>query len=230
MDGKDLIILLKMHSHWTWIDLHSDEMAERCVRKELWGFPTLMNRFFDDVQPALVQAREARISAETAKAESVLRTFFPIKMGSQHRICTNENQEKHGASSSSRQNQWIPSASPEVTLESPGITEVDRRQDSLVCPVDHSPSFTTNPLTTTSEDREVLDITIVGPIEQQNIPDVGKNPDPHNEAQDIQEISSTAENTTEGLRIAHSNEEEAIWNPCIYRLLLRFAFSPYYDV
>lgn len=80
-----------------------------------------MNRFFDDVQPALVQAREARISAETAKAERVLRTFFPIKLGSHRRICTNENQDKHGTSSSSHQSQWSPSAFPDVTLESPGI-------------------------------------------------------------------------------------------------------------
>lgn len=174
-------------------------MAERCVRKELWGFPSLMNRFFDDVQPALVQAREERISAETAKAESVLRTFFPIKMGSHRRIYTNENQDKHGTSSSSHQNQWSPSASPEVTLESPGITEVARHQDSLACAVDHSPSSDIIPPPTATEDRKVLGITTADPTEQQDVYYVGKNPDPHDEIEKI-----------EGLRIAQSNEEAAV--------------------
>lgn len=162
-----------------------------------------MNRFFDDVQPALVQAREERISAETAKAESVLKTFFPIKMGSHRRIYTNENQDKHGTSSSSHQAEWCPSASPEVTLESPGITEVARHQDSLACPLDHSPSSDIIPTRTASEDRKVLGITTADPTKQQYGHDAGKNPNPHDKIEKIEE-------TTEGLRIAQSNEEAAV--------------------
>lgn len=84
-----------------------------------------------------------------------------------------------------------------------GYKDVDRRQDSLACPVDHSPSSDIIPPPTASADREVLGITAADPTEQQDIYDVGKNPNPHDEIEKIEE-------TTEGLRIAQSNEEAAV--------------------
>lgn len=151
-----------------------------------------MSRFFDDVQPALMQAREERIRAETEKVERVLRTFFPIKFGSHRQLYTNENQDKHGTSSSSRQIQWSPSASPKVTLDSPGITEVDRRQDILARPVGHSPSSDKIPLPTASEARGLLKPTTGDPIKQLDVFGVIKRANQHN-----------------GIDIAQSKEEAA---------------------
>lgn len=53
----------------------SEDEAERYMRTGLWGYPSLVNSFFVDVQPALIQAREEmrarREIAELERTESL---------------------------------------------------------------------------------------------------------------------------------------------------------------
>lgn len=184
-------------------------MAERCIRRQLWGYQSLISRFFDDVQPVLTQAREERIRAQEEASGRVLRKYMvsPFKTRSRRRAYNKKNQDKSGSTSSSRQIQSRPSGSPEITFESLDVTEIDGHQESQAQPVDHSSSSDAIPLPTASEDRECIGITTEDPTDKLDGSDVRERSDQQDESWWIQESPTISENASVESHIVKGAEE-----------------------
>lgn len=186
--------------------MFSQGEGERYTRRALWGYPSLIKRFFDDVQPALVKAQEER-RAQIERAER--RAPMQINTDSHGHNSNDENPDQHATPSTPSFSHLIqsgPSASPEVTPEPPDLTKKDGQQERLVHPDNHSPSDK-GVVPTASENREVLRFTTGDPTEQLGVPDERERSDQHNEIEEIQEIQYTSEHTIEGSHIVQNAEE-----------------------
>lgn len=189
-----------------------EQEAEWDIRSHLWGYPALVDRFIDDVRPALTRAREER-RLEKEKAEHEDKASSQIDINSRRHISNDENQDNHEAIPFSRQTPSSPLASPELTPEAPDVTEANAHQNSQAHSVDHSPSSDSIPLPTASKDGEVLEPTTGVATEQLDVSVVKERPDQQNDIAEnpteIQEIPSASENITAGSCILQSKEGSA---------------------
>lgn len=204
LDGKELDIVLKDEAAFslTWVAVFSEGEADSYMRLAFWGYPSLqvVNKFFVDLRPALVQARDER-RARTERAEHEGRASSKIEPDSPHQISNDKNQDQHAATSISQAIQVGPSVSPRVMPDPPDGAKKDAKQHRQVDPENLSPSSDKIPLPTTSENREVLGFTTGDPTEQLGVPDGRERSNHHNEIEEIQEIQYTSEHTIEGLHI-----------------------------
>lgn len=196
----------------------SEKIAEMYIRLELWGYPTLKRRFFDDVRPALVRAREDKRThrkMEEQEGEALVHICTDLP----HPTVDSENRDKDESASVTRQVPSSPSAFPVITSmpELPYVTEMDIHEESQARSVYQPSSPDRILLPTASDNREGLGPTSRDPTEQlerfENLPlggcDVIERHDLHNVIEEMQDILSTSENTTEASRIAQIKEEAA---------------------
>lgn len=116
-------------------------------------------------------------------------------------ISNDENQEKRQTPSSL-------SVSPEVTLKTPDVTELDGQQDGQAHPVHHSLSNIIA-LTAAYDSIELLEPTTGAATEQLEASHLRERPDLPDEYAGIPEILSPLENTIDGLRIPQCKEDAA---------------------
>lgn len=78
-----------------------EEEAERYVKKELWGYPALVKRFFDEVQPVLVEAREEK-KVQRKKEEQEGREISFIDTDPPTQTSDGKDQDKNHAEASTQ--------------------------------------------------------------------------------------------------------------------------------
>lgn len=90
------------------------------MKKELWGYPALIRRFFDDVRPALLEDRDnGKVQEENMGQEASALGSISL-----HSTSDGKDQEKSNTAPSRR----VPSDFPDVIRDSPDETYIEVRQ------------------------------------------------------------------------------------------------------
>lgn len=90
------------------------------MKKELWGYPALIRRFFDDVRPALLEERDnGKAHEENMGQEAPASGRISL-----HSTSGGKDQEKSNTAPSRR----APSDCPDVIRDSPDATYIEIRQ------------------------------------------------------------------------------------------------------
>lgn len=106
-----------------------EEAAEKYLKKVLWGYPRLLKRFFDDVRPALVEARDdKKAPKEKEKEEQEGRELGHIDIDPPHPTSDDGNETSS-----------FPSTIHDFGPDPPPVTEIEVLNVSQAQPDDHLP-------------------------------------------------------------------------------------------
>lgn len=174
-----------------WIGLDSEEYAERGIRKLLWGYPALLNKFHNCLRPALIEAREKRQDGEREEAEV------------QETTTEHVDNEPEGVGENETDTTSVPPPSPlDDGYGTLVTTHADGQQGSEDQPdYDHHTPDERLPLTATPVTTEALEPTSTDSALQ---PAVGRMAASPNETE---EAAPTSKDNNEGPRIPQRKED-----------------------
>lgn len=182
-----------------WNDRLSEELAEGYIRRELWGYPALVKKFFDDVRPALVEAREKRRREREIEERQNTITEHADNVSLHHgpEVVV---QDKDTASVSIQSNQ------PATLNKGPGPsdeTHTDTQQDTE--------SQADDPLRTTDEHLPLAVSGNTGALETTSGDPIQQVPAIQDEAtapNAMEEVPSMSEDNIERLHIGQTEKDE----------------------
>lgn len=172
--------------------MHREGYAEYFIKKELWGYPDLLKRFFNKVRPALADARDTE-KAQEEKEEQEGQELGHINIDPPHSTSDGGDQDMCPTLSDPPNTLDPPGAKPDT----PHATEIEVLPDSQAGPDDHL----SRPAMAVVGNLEEPDPTTSDASQQLEAPGDEERQQSHSK---ISEALSASENHNEG---SQSNKE-----------------------